>query len=171
MKSRCKIILLALSVMLVAACGSLKKSPEQKRAEAERVAELVKQKLDARKYKINIDYMMPRRGSGKSLTGSYSITVDGNKLNSYLPYYGTAYSVPYGGGKGLIFEDDIVAYAEDAGKTDRRIVEFVCDNGEDIITYTLTVFDSGTADVHVHCRNRDDISYRGALDTDYSPGE
>ena len=164
-----KKLLLIAAVLLVAGCGSLKQNAEQKRAEQERVAALVGERLDARRYRIYIDYMMPLRGRGKAITDSYCLTVDGNKVDSYLPYFGTAYSVPYGGGKGLVFEDEIDSYVEDFSRADRRIIQFSTNNGEDVLVYTLTVFDTGTADIHVNCRNRDDISYRGSLDPDTYP--
>ena len=130
---------------------------------------MVWERLDARRFRIYIDYMMPLRGRGKAITDSYSLTVDGNKVSSYLPYFGTAYSVPYGGGKGLVFDDDIDSYVEDNSRSDRRIIQFSTNNGEDLLVYTVTVFDTGTADIHVNCRNRDDISYRGTLDPDAYP--
>ena len=164
-----KKLLLIAAVLLVAGCGSLKQSSEQKRAEQERVAAMVWERLDARRFRIYIDYMMPLRGRGKAITDSYSLTVDGNKVSSYLPYFGTAYSVPYGGGKGLVFDDDIDSYVEDNSRSDRRIIQFSTNNGEDLLVYTVTVFDTGTADIHVNCRNRDDISYRGTLDPDAYP--
>ena len=169
-----KKLLLIAAVLLVAGCSSLRQSPEQKRAEQkraeqERIAALVAERLDARRFRIQIDYMLPLRGRGRAITDSYSLTVDGNKVNSYLPYFGTAYSVPYGGGEGLVFEDDIDSYAEDRSRPDRRIIQFSTNNGEDLLVYTLTVFDTGTADIHVNCRNRDDISYRGTLNPDAYP--
>lgn len=164
-----KKLLLIAAVLLVAGCGAFRQSPEQKRAEQERIAALVSERLDARRFRIYVDYMIPLRGRGRAITDSYSLTVDGNKVDSHLPYFGTARSVPYGGGKGLVFEDDIDSYVEDFSRADRRIIQFSTNNGEDLLVYTVTVFDTGTADIHVNCRNRDDISYRGTLDPEAYP--
>ncbi len=152
-----------MALMLVSGCGTVRLSSEEKLAEKQRVAELVRQALDSRSYRVDIDYMIPLRGSGRNLTTPYSITVDGNTLDSHLPYFGVARSLPYGGGKGLVFTAGIEEYSDSPGKKDRRIIRFKVDNQEDILYYILTVFDNGQADLDVQSFNRDAIRYRGAL--------
>ena len=162
-------LLLTAALLLTASCGSSRKLSEEQLAEQARIAALVNDRLDGRQYRIYVDYMMPRRGSGQSIIDPYCITVDGDKINSYLPYIGVAYSVPYGGGKALNFEDDIDQYAEKAGRKGTRSIVFSTDNGEDLIVYYIDVYEGGRADITVRCRNRDDISYRGNLDPDSYP--
>ena len=157
---------LLVAVLLAAGCGILHQSSEEKRAEAARIAAQVQQQLDARHYEITIQFMQPRRQSAQAVNGRYSVTVDGTHLNSQLPYVGVAYSVPYGGGKVLNFESEIDEYAEDCSRSDRRIIAFSTDNGEDKLVYRLTVFDNGRTDLQVTSRNRESISYRGVLDPD-----
>ena len=159
------LIVLMAAALLLPSCAALRQSPE----EEARIAALVNQRLDARQYRSYVNYMTPRRGPGKSITDPYCVTVDGSKLNSYLPYFGVAYSLPYGGGKGLNFEDTIDDYIDYGWQKGRRMIAFSTDNGEDVIVYTLTIYEGGSADVNVHCRNRDDISYRGSLDPDSYP--
>ena len=161
-KFRLSIVLLA-AILLAGGCASLRQTPEEK----ERIANLVDERLNDGRYRIDIDYMIPRRGSGKAVTSSYGITVDGSVIDSHLPYAGVAYSVPYGGGKVLTFKDDIDEYADSGWQKNGRTIAFSTNNDEDIIVYTLTVYENARADLHVHCRNRDDISYRGTLNTDY----
>lgn len=155
---------LLILVVLAAGCGVLHQNAASRKAEASRVAALVRQQLDARKFEVEIESMNPLRGPGRSVVGGgYSLTVDGDTVNSHLPYQGTAYSVPYGGGKVLDFEDKIDTYTEVPDKSDRRVVEFSTDNDEDVVEYRVTVFDNGKADVQVRCKNRDAINYRGHL--------
>lgn len=153
------------AVLLLPACSAFRRTPE----EEARIAALVDQRLEARRYRIYVDYMIPHRGPGKSITDPYCITVDGEKLNSYLPYFGVAYSLPYGGGKALNFEDTIDEYIDYGWQKGRRMIAFSTNNDEDIIVYTLTIYDGGSADINVHCRNRDDIKFRGSLDPDSYP--
>lgn len=152
--------IIAIAILLTG-CGALRQTPE----EQQRIAQLVNQRLDEKAYRVDVNYMIPLRGGGKAVSGSYSITVDGTVIESHLPYAGVARNVPYGGGKVLSFKDDIDEYADSGWKKGQRIISFSTNNDEDIIVYTLTVFDNGQADIQVHCRNRDDISYRGAVDT------
>ena len=154
-------LIIALSVLL-AGCGTLGQSVEESR----RVAELVGQRLDNLDYRIEINYMAPFRGPGRVITDSYSISVDGSVINSHLPYVGTVYSVPYGGGKVLTFKDDIDEYADSGWSNGQRKIVFSTNNDEDTIIYTLIVSDNASVDIRVRCRNREDISYRGTLVTD-----
>ena len=66
----------------------------------------------------------------------------------------------------LTFEDDIDEYKELQAASDRRVFVFTTDNDEDVITFELTVFDNGQADILVRSRNREQISFRGELDTE-----
>ena len=150
-------LLTVLAVTLLTGCAALRQTPEEKAAEKLRL----EQSLDARKYQIDIDYMIPLRGPGKSVTGSYSLSIDESVIESNLPYFGVAYSVPYGGGKVLTFKDQIGEYRDSGWTKDRRTVVVTTNNGEDTLTYTITVFDDGSTDISVHFRNREDISYRG----------
>ena len=147
--------------LLVTGCGVLRQTPEEK----QRIARVVNERLDARDFRIDINYMIPLRGAGKHVSAGYSVAVDGNIIDSHLPYFGAAYSVPYGGGKVLNFKDDIDEYSDSGWKNGLRTVAFLTDNGEDVIVYILTVSESGQTDLRVRSQNRDDISYRGVLDT------
>ena len=155
-------IILAISVLLLSSgCGALRQTPEER----QRTTELISQRLDGRDYRIDIDYMTPRRGGGKAVSGGYSVRVEGTIVDSHLPYAGVAYSVPYGGGKVLTFKDDIDKYEDSGWNKGRREVVLSTNNGEDTVVFTFTVYDDGHTDVHVHCRNREDISYRGTFST------
>ena len=107
--------------------------------------------------------MRPLRGTVRNIQG-YSLQVDGNRLISYLPYFGVAYDAPYGGGKGLNFEADIQEYSDTPGK-DSHYIQILVDNEEDIYLYSLTVFDNGSASLSVKGRKREQISYTGHLET------
>ena len=156
-----RLFLIALSLFL-AACGTLRQTSEERA----RIEQMVDQRLDARDYRIDVNYMIPLRGGGKSVSGGYSIKVDGTVIESHLPYAGVARNVPYGGGKVLSFKDDIDEYADSGWqKKGERTIVFTTNNDEDTIVYTLTLFTNGQADIQVHCRNRDDIGFRGVIDT------
>ena len=71
----------------------------------------------------------------------------------------------YGGGKVLTFKDDIDKYEDSGWNKGRREVVLSTNNDEDTVVFTFTVYDDGHTDVHVHCRNREDISYRGTFST------
>lgn len=164
---RISIFVLISTLILAAGCGPLGLTSQEKAEQAARTAAFVKNSLDSRKYCISVNRMFPRRGTSKSLSTPYSVKVEGNKLHSYLPYAGVAYSVPYGGGKALNFDSDIVEYREDFSRSDRRVITLSTDNGEDHLIYTLTVFVNGKADIDVRARNREGIGFSGEVDLGY----
>lgn len=162
---------LVAALLLATGCGSLFESAGDRRANEARIAGLVQERLDARQFKVLIQFMYPPRGGSRAVNNEYSVTVDGEKLISHLPYMGVAYNVPYGGGKVFSFEDEIEEYIDGRDDRGRRIVTFSTDNGEDYIIYYFTIFDNGKADLLVRSKNREDITYRGFLDPDAYPIE
>ena len=100
-----KLILLCLSGMF-AMQSATAQSRSEKKAQTERN---VREAINADHYKINVDYMQPMKGRSRALTSDYSIEIRNDSVFSYLPYFGVAYNVPYGGGKGLIFNAPIAS--------------------------------------------------------------
>ena len=166
--SRFGAVLMAAAVLMCTSCGASRNSG-RKTADEARVERLIQERLDARSFRVDVDRMLPIRGGSQVLTSPYSITVDGSRLLSHLPYMGVAYNVPYGGGKVLGFEADIASYREEAAGPDSRKIILTTDNGEDLLTYTLTVFTNGKATVDVMSRNREPISFLGSLNPEFDP--
>lgn len=162
-----KILILLSAVCVLAACGSLRQSPEERaRMEAQ-----VQERLDSRRYKVEINYMRPLRGASRALTSPYSLTVNEDKVISHLPYFGVAYQVPYGGGKALNFEGKILEYRETAVRGDRRRILFLTSSGEDELIYQLDVFGNGKTTLNVRSRNREAIDFDGFLDPETDPAK
>lgn len=170
-----QIILLTLLVaailptMILSGCGVSSMTPQQKADEEQRIEEGVYKALDSRRYRIGVDTMIPRRGGTQHLTTPYSVTVDGTHLVSYLPYFGVAYNVPYGGGKSLNFESEIDEYNRKTGRKGEEIITLTTDNGEDVLNYQITIFPNGKSSIEVWSRKRDSISFWGELNPDRQP--
>ena len=71
--------------------------------------------------------------------------------------------MPYGGGNGLSCKDDIDDYSDSGWQKDNRTIVLSVKTEEDTFVFSINVFTNGTATINVHCRNRDDIIYRGNL--------
>ena len=82
---------------------------------------------------------------------------------SRLPFFGRAYSIPYGGGDGLMFEAKLKDYTCRDGKRGRKEIGFTADTDEDHFEFRLTVFPDGSSSVSVVSTNRQQISYGGTL--------
>lgn len=134
------------------------------RAEARKqMAQQVEQALADRHFSISVDMMYPRRGRTVNLTTDYSLEVRGDTLISYLPYFGRAYNLPYGGGKGLNFTAPITGYQALKVKKDMTRVIIETQNDEDQYIYQIELFDNGSASVYVNSRERESINYTGRM--------
>ncbi len=108
--------------------------------------------------------MYPQRGPAKNVTGTYSLEVKGDSLISYLPYFGRAYMVPYGGGKGLNFTEIIGNYYESKNAKGQTEIAIEVTNEEDTYLYQLSVFDNGNATIDVRSKEREPITYSGEME-------
>ena len=152
---------IALLMVLLTAC-----STGNRVAKAEREAEISRQVLasiEARQFTIAVDWMKPMRGISKRLSYGYELKLDGDELDSYLPYVGEAYRLPYGGGKGLNFKAPVYNYSVVQTAGNCYLIEFDVSNEEDVFHYRINVFSSGKSIIDVWARDRDAISYQGEM--------
>jgi hypothetical protein len=161
-------LIICLLIFLLA--GILPVSAQNKKQKKEETQKAIKELVEAQKIKIEVDIAYPMRGKSRILTSNYSVEVRNDSVFSYLPYFGVAYNVPYGGGKGLIFDEKITDYKLTFDKKGTAKVYFKTRNSEDSYIYNLSVYTSGDADVHVTPNNRQAISYRGEFIYD-KPGK
>ena len=146
------------SSLLLVSCATQEERAARKAEQVQKVTAA----LNARKYIIDITRMIPSKGPAKTVS-SYSIEVRNDSLISYLPYFGRAYSVPYGGGNGLNFSAPITNYKESIKKNGMREIEISVTNSEDTYLYRLGVFDNGSSSLDVQSRHREQISYTGDM--------
>ena len=155
------IVFLGVVALLVAGCGS-----QSGLAKAERQAEVARQvqaALDARQYTIAVDWMKPLGGMPRHVSSDYALKINGNEVDSYLPYVGEAYRLPYGGGKGLNFKGEIHNYTISMLTSNRYVIEFDVNNDEDLYHYRIDMFTNGQAIIDIIARDRDAISFDGEM--------
>ena len=153
------LVLLFLAVVLLCGCATA----EERAARAALQAAKVKKSLSEKRFMINVDYMYPLSGTPKHLSYGYSLEVRNDSLISYLPYFGRAFNVPYGGGKALNFSERIGSYHETQQSNGACVIDIELKNDEDIYQYTIKVFDNGNSSIDVQSRQRDPISYSGEM--------
>ena len=114
-------------------------------------------------YVVYVDRAYPMGHGSLFLTDRYSLSVDKETAVSRLPYFGRAYSIPYGGGDGLMFEGRIEDYAVKEGRKAEKEISFSVKTDEDKFEFHLTVFPNGSASVSVISTNRQPIGFNGTL--------
>lgn len=139
-------------------------SAEERAVRSAEQLKAVKAALQERKYYIAVSRMYPPRGASKSLSYGYSVEVRNDSLFSYLPYFGRAYDIPYGGGKGLDFSAPICNYQESQPKSGQCHIEIGVKNEEDTYLYSFDIFDNGSATINVQSRQRERINYSGEME-------
>lgn len=162
------LIFIAAALLVLPGCGAAKSASSQASLspEEQQTAQKIWQKMDSKNFTIDVDYMFSMRGEAKPVNGYFLAVVNGETLNSGLPYYGYARNIPLGGGKGLSFEEKIIDYKDGGLEKDSRTVVISVKNEEDAYVYTITVYANAYTDIHVRCDNRDAISFRGLFNLD-----
>lgn len=148
-------------VLVLTACStgnSLAKAERQAQ-----VAQQVEDALERSNYTIAVDWMKPLGGVARHVSSNYELKINGDEVDSYLPYVGEAYRLPYGGGKGLNFKSKIMNYSIVKMTGNRYLVEFDVNNDEDIYHFRIDVFTNGKAIIDIIAQDRDAISFDGEL--------
>ena len=122
---------------------------------------LLLEAIDKRSFVVEVDRAHPLTGESRMLTTLYSLEVNGEKVKSHLPYFGRAYSVPYGGGDGLIFESVITDYQSSTKKKGETVLSFKAKTKEDHFVYRVYLSPSGTASIDITSIHRHPISFTG----------
>jgi len=164
MKNLIIICALVFSVM-AAGAQEPKKTRKEKRAEREAMlVEQTKKLVEANEWQFDANQMLPSRGKSRTLTTPYNVVLKNKEVDSYLPYFGVAYSADYGSSESpMIFKAPIEEYSVEKGKKDGYIIKFQAKNKNDLVQYTFTISSNGSTNLGVNSTNRQHISYYGDL--------
>ena len=160
MRTKKQIFMLLLALLV----GIPTLSAQSKKEKKEQKKETVKKLIESENYKIDVNTAMPMRGRSIPLTSPYSLEIRNDSVISYLPYFGRAYSIPYGGGDGLDFKAPLKEYDMKMDKKGNAVIEFVARNPEDRYEFRAKVYTNGEASINVNMQNRQSISFQGELE-------
>ncbi|MBC8603675.1 DUF4251 domain-containing protein [Parabacteroides acidifaciens] len=136
---------------------------QTKKERKEQKAKEIKEMIDEQRFTIDVDRALPMGGRTVNLTTPYYFEMRGDSAISYLPYFGRAYSLPYGGGDGLRFEESITDYQSTFEKKGTARIKFVTRTKEDTFRFDVQVFSNGSAIISVTPTNRQSITYQGEV--------
>lgn len=138
-------------------CAQSKKEKKEQREKE------VKEMIEGRRFTIDVNRALPMSGRSVNLTSPYSLEMRGDSAVSYLPYFGRAYSAPYGGGDGLRFEESITNYTCSFNKKGTAQIQFNARTNEDFYKYTVQIYPDGSANINVTPTNKQSITFHGEL--------
>ena len=160
MKTNRRIMLL---ILFIAGTGIFTLQAQNWEERKELKEQTVKEKIESENYRIDINTAYPRRGRMIPLTSIYSVTIRNDSVFSQLPYFGRAYSIPYGGGQGLMFNAPIDQYTMAMGKRGAAKINFTAKSPEDQFRFRITIYSNGSSSIDVDMQNRESISFSGDL--------
>lgn len=105
-------------------------------------------------------------GNFNNLTSNYDMTFDSLQVKAYLPYYGRAYSAPYGGSNGGV-KFDLIAKKIDRIYNEKKkmfVISAELEGPDDSYSIFMNAGLNGYADLKINFRNRQWISYYGTIE-------
>jgi len=152
-----------LGALLFQGCGILTESREDRLVREQREAQIISESIESGDFKMDIRQMIPMAMAPRHVT-NYSVTVEGDHINSHLPYAGRAWDLPYGGGHALNFESDIQEKAVFLDESDGSYtVRLLVRTDEDTHIYTFHFSLGGSATLLVQSKNREPINFTGTF--------
>jgi Domain of unknown function (DUF4251) len=121
-----------------------------------------KNMVDSQRFIFEAQSVTPLRGHFRNLTSSYNVRVTEDTLQSYLPYFGRAYSPPVDPTQSdLEFTSTDFSYTVSPFKKNGWQIVIKPKDKSGIQQYLFTIFDNGNATLRVISTSRDAISFNG----------
>lgn len=143
--------------------GLLTLSAQTRKEKKEQKELVVKEMIESENYKIDVTTAYPNRGRMVPLTSLYSLEIRNDSVFSQLPYFGRAYSIPYGGGNGLMFKAPIEEYKMVYNKKGVARAELVARSEGDRFKFNMMIYSDGSSSIDVTMQNRESIRFSGRL--------
>lgn len=109
-------------------------------------------------------HAMPLGGGSIQLSYTFEAEVKGDSLFSYLPFYGVAYHVEYGGRNSAFDFSLPVENYETEEDDEGYIVKLEVKKQMDFISFTFRISELGYTTLNVTSTNRQAISYYGRIE-------
>ena len=126
----------------------------------------IKALLDAKNFVFKARSVSPTGGGLRQLTSDYNLTVSGDTVDSYLPYFGRAFVAPIGSEGGLRFTSKDFDYELRGKKNGRWDVIITINDVTDVRQLLFTISENGHASLQVISNNRQPISFNGIVTRD-----
>ncbi len=163
-----RLLLISVSYfVLLGTGGPVANAQESKEEKEKQKARQTKEILDSKKFVFLARFVYPMRGGGRELiTSDYDLRVTNDTVQTFLPYFGRAFSAPTNPSEGGIrFTSTDFDYAVATKKKSWEISIKPKDirekNSQELF---LSVFPNGQASLRINSLTRDPISYSGYIE-------
>ena len=131
----------------------------------EEKAKKIKELVESQQFRFVARTALPRTGSAINLTCHYDLEVDSMNVISWLPFYGRAYQVEYGGDGGIKFEETAKSIKVELDKKKKNYkVSIELNTTKDSYQINMSISLSGYANLDVTSVHRQGISFYGIIE-------
>lgn len=162
---RIKINLIVIAVLF---CFNLVIGQEKSKKELKAEQKLNKQKeietlVQSKAFIFEANFVQPLGGKQTNIQGEgYEVKYSPEEIVSFLPYFGRAFNIGYGGDSGLNFTGKPEEYTIEKNK--KYVLIKTSTKGEnDTFLYSLYAYFDGNASLTVNSNQRQTISYTGSI--------
>jgi len=123
------------------------------------------QKVQSKDFTVSVNTVDPMRMRQHYLTSEYDLRIKNDSAFAYLPYFGVAYSAPYGGGEGGIkFAEPMLNYSVKSNKKSTGWdIYFKIKDKDNVYEIYMNIFNNGSSMFTVNSFNRDPITFNGEI--------
>ena len=122
----------------------------------------IEQLLNAKQFVFVPQSVLPTTGRMRQLTSYYDVTLKGNTLISFLPYFGRTYTAPVDFTRSALdFTSNSFEYNVENRKKGGWDVIVKPKDQTNVRQYMFTVFDNGSATLRVLSNNSQPITFNG----------
>lgn len=125
----------------------------------------VKNSVESKQFIFHAQSAIPTSGGSRQLTSEYDLRIFTDSLVSNLPFYGRAYSVPYGSANdgGFNFTSTRFDYSISPGKKKGWDITIKPKDVNDFREFNLSLSDDGYGTLQVLTNNRQPMSFMGYI--------
>lgn len=161
------LLLLCGLLLAVMPAEARKVSKADKTAENAKAFQEMEKLVAGRHFRIEIDRVYPQSGFDVSrFNPTGDIWVRDSVARGHLPFFGRAYSLPYGEDGGIDFDNvmqDVTVKTVKKRKEKMVVIGFSVRGTYDVYQITIEAASNGTCSVNLNSNNRTQISYGGKI--------
>jgi hypothetical protein len=130
---------------------------------AQHKADRTRSIIESKNFTFMAQSVMPSRGSFRNLTSEYDLTVSGDSLSVYLPYFGEAFAPVDPTESPLQFSSSGIKYLASQSKKGNWNITIIPSGIHDARQFNLSITSSGYGTLTVNFNNRQPITFNGYL--------
>lgn len=172
MNSKFSVLILVLSMILTNGHSQEKTNRELKEEKKLEKQKQIETMVNAKEFVLVARTALPSGMRSVNLTTNINyVKFQPDLIDSYMPYYGRAYSgIGYGGDTGLKFKDKPEAF-DVVKKKNAYQIEVTVKTANDVFRLSLSVGFEGSTSLSIISNNRSTISYQGEISEPEKPRE